>query len=170
MKSIKFIILFALVINTLSSCGQSNGKTADNLSSIGEKKGNFPIQKTDSEWRTILGPAAFEVMVKEGTEPAFNNAYYKNHKKGIYVSAATGEPLFSSEDKFDSGTGWPSFTKPINDTAVIWTKDTSYGMTRDEIIESKTGLHLGHVFNDGPAPSGLRYCVNSAALKFIPNK
>ncbi|HEX7365483.1 MAG TPA: peptide-methionine (R)-S-oxide reductase MsrB [Pelobium sp.] len=168
MKSLQYISIFALAISTLSSCGQSKSATSDNSSALEEKKGKFPIEKTESQWREILGPQAFEVMVKEGTEPAFKNAYYNNHKKGIYVSAATGEPLFSSDDKFDSGTGWPSFTKPINDKAVIWTKDTSYGMTRDEIIEAKTGLHLGHVFNDGPAPTGLRYCINSAALKFIP--
>lgn len=168
MKSFKYIAICALAFTSLSSCGQSKSKTSDSSSALEEKKGKFPIEKTESEWREILGPQAFEVMVKEGTEPAFKNAYYNNHKKGIYVSMATGEPLFSSEDKFDSGTGWPSFTKPINDKAVIWTKDTSYGMTRDEIIEAKTGLHLGHVFNDGPGPTGLRYCINSAALKFVP--
>lgn len=170
MKTLKYLAMCALAITTLSSCGQSKNDPADNVSSLEEKKAKFPIEKSESEWREILGPQAFEVMVKEGTEPAFKNAYYKNKQKGIYVSAATGEPLFSSEDKFDSGTGWPSFTKPINDKAVIWTKDTSYGMTRDEIIEAKTGLHLGHVFNDGPGPTGLRYCINSAALKFIPAK
>ncbi len=168
MKSLKYIAMCALALSTLSSCGQAKKNATKNMSALEEKKGKFPIEKSESEWRTLLGPQAFEIMVKEGTEPAFKNAYYNNHKKGIYVSAATGEPLFSSEDKFDSGTGWPSFTKPINEKAVIWTKDTSYGMTRDEVIESKTGLHLGHVFNDGPGPTGLRYCVNSAAMKFVP--
>lgn len=168
MKKLKYIFGCILVVASLTSCGQDKKGNSENSSSIEDKKGRFPIEKSESEWREILGPQAFDVMVKEGTEPAFKNAYYNNKEKGIYVSLATGEPLFSSEDKFDSGTGWPSFTKPINDTAVIWTKDTSYGMTRDGIIESKTGLHLGHVFNDGPAPTGLRYCINSAALKFIP--
>nr|WP_294893989.1 peptide-methionine (R)-S-oxide reductase MsrB [uncultured Pedobacter sp.] len=170
MKSLKYIAMCAFAISALSSCGQSKSATSENSSSIGATKGKFPIQKTESQWREILGPQAFEIMVKEGTEPAFKNAYYNNHKKGIYVSAATGDPLFSSEDKFDSGTGWPSFTKPINDKAVIWVKDSSYGMTRDAVIEAKTGLHLGHVFNDGPGPTGLRYCINSAALKFVPAK
>lgn len=168
MKNLQYVLFCALAITSLSSCGQSKNNDTQSSSSVEEKKGKFPIEKSESKWREILGPQAFEVMVKEGTEPAFKNAYYNNHKKGIYVSAATGDPLFSSDDKFDSGTGWPSFTKPINDKAVIWTKDSSYGMTRDGIIESKTGLHLGHVFNDGPGPTGLRYCINSAALKFVP--
>ncbi|MFC5285300.1 peptide-methionine (R)-S-oxide reductase MsrB [Pedobacter alpinus] len=170
MKKLKFILFSVLAISTLAACGQTKKSSSENAGILEDKKGKFPIEKTESEWRTLLGPAAFEVMVKEGTEPAFKNEYYNNHKKGIYVSAATGEPLFSSEDKFDSGTGWPSFTKPINEKAIIWTKDTSYGMTRNEIIEAKTGLHLGHVFNDGPGPTGLRYCINSAALKFIEAK
>jgi methionine-R-sulfoxide reductase len=164
------IIGMFLSFVTLSACSQVNKNTSVQTDSIKIKKENFPISKTESEWRSILSPIAFDVMVKEGTEPPFKNPYHDNHKKGIYVSAATGEPLFSSEDKFDSGTGWPSFTKPINDKAVIWTKDTSYGMTRDEIIETNTGLHLGHVFNDGPTPTGLRYCINSAALKFVESK
>ena len=155
-----FSIAAALIFIIGTSCGQeSKSKKA---------KPVFPIQKTDAEWKKILSPAAYEVMVKRGTEAPFNNPYHNNHQKGIYVSAATGEPLFSSEDKFDSGTGWPSFTKPINPTAVTVVSDNSFGMTRDEVIETKTGLHLGHVFDDGPADKGgKRYCMNSAALKFI---
>lgn len=128
----------------------------------------YPVQKSESEWKKLLSPLSFQVMVKGGTEAPYNNPYHDNHEKGIYVSAATGEPLFSSEDKFDSGTGWPSFTKAIKAGAVAIVTDSSHGMIRDEVVEAKTGLHLGHVFNDGPRnKGGKRYCMNSAALKFI---
>lgn len=164
------ILLFAFIICTsLFACSQTP-KSNSNFGVKKDQKMYFPIQKSEQEWKKILSPIAFEVMVKKGTEAPFRNPYYNNHQKGIYVSAATGEPLFSSEDKFDSGTGWPSFTKPLNNKEVIWVKDNSYGMSRDEIIEAKTGLHLGHVFDDGPSPTRLRYCINSAALKFIPKK
>ena len=128
----------------------------------------FPEAKSNSEWKEILSPAQYNVMVEKGTETPFRNAYNDNHEKGIYVSAATGKPLFSSEEKFESGTGWPSFSNPLNEEDVYVVQDNSFGMVRDEVVERATGLHLGHLFNDGPAPSNNRYCLNSAALKFIP--
>jgi peptide methionine sulfoxide reductase msrA/msrB len=118
--------------------------------------------------RQKLTPLQFEVTQNDATEPPFHNTYWDNHAAGIYVDVATGEPLFSSTDKFDSGTGWPSFTKPIEDGHVVSKSDTTFGMVRTEVRSRAGGSHLGHVFDDGPPPTGQRYCINSAALRFIP--
>jgi methionine-R-sulfoxide reductase len=123
---------------------------------------------TEAELRTKLTKDQYRVTRECGTETPFQNAYWDNHKAGIYVDIITGEPLFSSLDKFDSGTGWPSFTKPISKERVVEKRDSSFGMERTEVRTSKSNSHLGHVFDDGPAPTGERYCVNSAALRFIP--
>ena len=115
-----------------------------------------------------LTPIQFQVTQECGTEPPFHNEFWNNKRPGIYVDVVSGEPLFSSLDKFDSGTGWPSFTKPLKEENIVNDADNSYGMTREE-VRSKVGKsHLGHVFDDGPKPTGLRYCINSASLRFIP--
>jgi peptide-methionine (R)-S-oxide reductase len=126
-----------------------------------------PIQKSEADWKKELSPEAFQVLRKDGTERAFTGKYWDNHEKGIYVCGGCGLPLFSSDTKFDSGTGWPSFWKPIREGHVINKADNAYGMTRVENECARCGGHLGHVFEDGPEPTGLRYCMNSVSLKFV---
>jgi peptide-methionine (R)-S-oxide reductase len=125
---------------------------------------NGKIVKTDDEWRKLLTRAQFHVLREKGTELAFSGAYYNAHEKATYVCAACGLELFSSEAKFDSGTGWPSFTQPIAEGRVDTAEDTSLGISRNEVRCARCGGHLGHVFDDGPKPTGMRYCINSVAL------
>ena len=135
------------------------------------RKGNPVMDSSDSkkrELKNLLTKEQYHVTIDNGTEPPFRNAYWDNKQEGIYVDVISGEPLFISKNKFNSGTGWPSFTKPIDRDHIIEKADRTLGMSRTEVRSKKSNAHLGHVFNDGPAPTGQRYCINSAALRFIP--
>ena len=128
----------------------------------------FPVVRSEEEWQARLSEFQYFILREKGTERAFTGELLEEKRDGIYYSAATGEPLFHSDSKFESGTGWPSFTEPIRPDAVRYRLDTGFGMVRVEVVDSLSGSHLGHVFPDGPDPTGLRYCMNSAAMVFVP--
>lgn len=159
MKKSQFLLLFVSILS-LAACAQESK----------QEENNYRFQKSEAEWKEQLSPLEYEVMRKEGTEKAFSGKYVNWNKEGVFICKACQNPLFDSETKFKSGTGWPSFYDVVNKGNVLLKEDPKYGWNRIEVECAYCGSHLGHVFDDGPAPTGKRYCINSVALDFEEKK
>lgn len=160
-------LLLMMSIPLFVNCQQPN-RTSDMTTKIKDNDpGSYDVKRTEEEWKALLGPDSYYILRNAGTERPFTGEYFDNKQAGIYYSAATGQPLFISDTKYDSGCGWPSFFEPIVPNAVYYRTDRSHGMIRTEVVDSRSGSHLGHLFNDGPPPTGLRYCMNSGSMIFV---
>jgi len=182
-KNLAFGTGLALMAAVLVGCAAGAGaRPAAGKEPVREAKGVSQVIYTEEQASTVcyiqpteelkakLSPEEYAVLVQSATEPPFKNSYWDNHRAGIYVDRIDGTPLFASSTKFESGTGWPSFWKPLDESAIILVRDTTLGMDRIEVRARKSGGHLGHLFDDGPNPTGLRYCINSASLEFVPRE
>lgn len=166
------LVLLGAVATIISLPDRRLDSTLSSFTGIGDRERRTTVceekLRSDDEWREFLSDEQYYVLRRKGTERAFTGRFYKHKAEGIYICAGCGNELFSSETKYESGSGWPSYYAPIGNGNVITESDMSYGMVREEVMCARCGGHLGHVFDDGPQPTGLRYCINSAALDFVP--